>query len=63
MKIRKWGLMLVAVGVVMLAFVLLATPLHLYGTGFGPKHIMGTIVSALVLVVGTILTLRAASRS
>lgn len=57
METRKWGLVLVAVGVLMLAFVLLASPLNIYGTGFGPKHIIGMIVSAVVLVVGIVVSL------
>ena len=51
---RKWGIVLVVVGVLMLAAVLLVSPLHIYGTGFGPKHIIGTIVSAVVLVAGIV---------
>jgi len=57
METRKWGLVLVAVGVLMLAFVLLASPLHIYGMGFGTKHIIGAIVSATVLVVGIVVSL------
>jgi hypothetical protein len=34
---------------------LLASPLHIYGVGFGPKHIIGTVVGAGVLIVGLVL--------
>jgi hypothetical protein len=57
MGARKWGLVLVLAGVLMLAFVLLATPLHVYGTGFGSKHVIGTIISAAVLVAGIVVSL------
>jgi len=62
MATRKWGGVLVVVGALMLAFVLLATPLHIYGTGFGSKHLIGTIVSAAVLVVGIVVSLTNRSR-
>lgn len=54
---RKWGIVLIVVGVLMLAAVLLASPLHIYGKEFGPRHIIGTIVSAIVLVVGIVVSL------
>lgn len=57
MALRKWGIVLIVVGVLMLAAVLLASPLHIYGKEFGPKHIIGTIVSAIVLVVGIVVFL------
>ncbi len=63
MVIRKWGLVLVVVGALMLAFVLLATPLHIYGTGFGPKHIIGAAFGAFVLVVGIVVSLLPKQRS
>jgi steroid 5-alpha reductase family enzyme len=54
---KTWGIVLIVVGVLMLAAVLLASPLHIYGTGFGPKHVAGTIAGAVVLIVGIVLTL------
>ncbi len=57
MVVRKWGLVLIGVGALMLAFVLLATPLHIYGTGFGSKHILGVIVCIVVLIAGLVLAL------
>lgn len=55
MKTKEWGLALVVLGVLMLAFMLLAGPLHIYRTGFGPKHIIGTVVGAGFLIVGLVL--------
>jgi len=57
METKNWGLVLIVAGILMLAFVLLASPLHIYGTSFGFKHIVGTVVSAVVLVVGVIVFL------
>jgi hypothetical protein len=55
METKTWGRVLAVLGVLLLAFVLLASPLHIYGTGFGPKHIIGTVVGAVVLIVGLVL--------
>jgi hypothetical protein len=55
MKDKRWGIALVVLGVLMLAFMLLASPLHIYGVGFGAKHIIGTVVGAGVLIVGFVL--------
>jgi multisubunit Na+/H+ antiporter MnhG subunit len=55
MKTKTWGFALVVLGVLMLAFMLLASPLHIYGVGFGPKHIIGTVVGAGILIVGLVL--------
>jgi hypothetical protein len=55
MKTKTWGFALVVLGVLMLAIVLLASPLHIYGTGYGTKHIIGTVVGAVVLIVGLVL--------
>jgi len=63
METKKWGVVLIVVGVLMLAFVLLASPLHIYGNSFGIRHIVGTIVSAAVLVVGIIVCLVPRPRS
>ena len=57
MESKKWGIVLIVVGVLMLAGVLLVTPLHIYGTGFGARHITGTIVGAVVLIVGVVVFL------
>jgi hypothetical protein len=55
MKTKRWGVALAVLGVLMLAFVLLASPLQICGEGFGPKHIIGTVVGAGVLIVGLVL--------
>ena len=57
MESRKWGLVLIIIGVLMLAAMLLVTPLHIYGTGFGRKHIAGIIASAVVLIAGIVVSL------
>ena len=54
---KRIGQVLIVIGVLMLAAVLLASPLHIYGTGFGPRHIMGTVVGAIILVAGIIVVL------
>jgi hypothetical protein len=57
MGTRKCGLVLILLGVLMLAFVLFATPLHIYGEGWGPKHNFGTIVSVIVIIAGIVFAL------
>ena len=57
MGTKKWGVVLIVVGVLMLVAVLLVSPLHIYGSGFGTRHIMGTIASAVVVIVGIIISL------
>ncbi len=63
METRKWGVALIVIGVLMLAAVLLVSPLHIYGSGFGTKHIIGTIASAVVLIVGIIVFLSSRKKS
>jgi hypothetical protein len=55
---RNWGMTVIVVGMLMLAFMLLSTPLHIYGTGFGIKHIIGTTASVLVVVIGIVVSLK-----
>jgi hypothetical protein len=63
MEARRWGLALIVVGVLMMAAVLLVSPLHIYGSGFGPRHIIGTIASAVVLVAGIVVSLISKQKS
>jgi hypothetical protein len=55
MNTKRWSCALVVLGVLMLAFMLLASPLHIYGEGFGPKHIIGAVVGAVILIAGLVL--------
>ena len=52
------GIILLVVGIVILAISLFAYPLGLGGPAFGPKQIAGTVVGAIVIVVGLALTLK-----
>jgi len=46
------GLILFVIGILITAFVLLASPLGILGTSFGLKHVLGLIVGLVVLVAG-----------
>lgn len=54
------GIVLLVVGIVILVVSLAADPLGLGGgnVAFGPRQIAGTIVGAIVAVVGVVLRLR-----
>ena len=52
------GIILLVVGIVILAISVFAYPLGLGGPAFGPKQIAGTVVGAIVIIVGLALTLR-----
>jgi hypothetical protein len=57
---RTAGIVLIVVGIVILALSLFADTLGLGGSNFvfGPRQIAGTILGAIVAVVGLVLTLR-----
>ncbi len=57
---RTAGIILLVVGIAILALSLFADTLGLGGsnTVFGPRQIAGTIVGAIVVVVGLVLTLK-----
>ena len=58
------GIVLLVVGIVILVLALAADPIGIGGNPeFGRKQIIGTIVGAIVIVVGLILTLRKQSPS
>jgi len=53
------GIVLIVVGIVVLLLSLLADPVGIGGSpGFGRDQILGTVVGAVVTVVGLVLTLR-----
>ena len=52
------GLVVLVVGIVILILSLVANPIGIGGPVFGPYQIAGTIVGAVVTVVGLVLTLK-----
>jgi hypothetical protein len=53
--LKYLGIILLIVGVLIVAFVLLASPLGIMGSGFGIKHVLGVVVGAVVLATGIFL--------
>ena len=56
MSTKTWGIVLLVVGFLIVAFVLLGSPLHIFGTGFGTKHIIGVVVGAVIFIAGIFLS-------
>jgi hypothetical protein len=52
------GIVVLVVGIVVLLLSLLAYPIGIGGPTFGPYQIAGTIVGAVLAVIGLVLTLR-----
>jgi hypothetical protein len=52
------GIVVLVVGIVVLLLSLAADPIGIGGGGFGPRQIAGTVVGAIVTVVGLVLTLK-----
>ena len=52
------GIVVLVVGIVVLLLSLAAYPIGIGGPAFGPYQIAGTIVGAIVTVVGLVLTLK-----
>jgi hypothetical protein len=52
------GIVVLVVGIVVLLLSLLAYPIGIGGPAFGPYQIAGTIVGAVVTVIGLVLTLK-----
>jgi hypothetical protein len=52
------GIVVLVVGIVVLLLSLLAYPIGIGGPAFGPYQIAGTIVGAVLVVIGLVLTLR-----
>jgi len=57
MSNKTYGILLIVVGVLIIAVVFLAVPLHLGGAGFGLKKIAGVVIGMIALAAGLILTL------
>ncbi|MGD0879002.1 MAG: hypothetical protein ABSA01_12775 [Anaerolineales bacterium] len=57
MSNKTYGILLIVVGVLIVAVVFLAVPLHLGGAGFGLKKIAGAVVGVIALAAGIILTI------
>jgi hypothetical protein len=55
MSTKNLGIVLLVVGIIIVAFVVLASPLGIIGSGFGTKHIIGVVVGAVVLIAGIFL--------
>jgi hypothetical protein len=55
---KTMGIVVLVVGIVVLLLSLLAHPIGIGGPAFGPYQIAGTIVGAIVTVVGLVLTLK-----
>ena len=55
---KTTGIVLLVVGIVVLLLSLLAYPLGIGGPEFGLYQIAGTVVGAIVAVVGLVLTLK-----
>jgi hypothetical protein len=60
MEKRTVGIVLLVIGIVILVVSLVADPLGLGGGNvvFGPRQIIGTVVGAIVAIVGVVLRLR-----
>jgi hypothetical protein len=52
------GIVVLVVGIVVLLLSLLAYPIGIGGPAFGPYQIAGTIVGAVLAVIGLVLALR-----
>ncbi|HMD88924.1 MAG TPA: hypothetical protein VKF38_07155 [Anaerolineaceae bacterium] len=57
MQNKTLGIVLIVVGVLIVAVVFLAAPLHLASAGFGTKKILGLVVGLVVLVAGLVMSL------
>ncbi len=54
MKNKTLAIVFIVVGVLIVAAVVLAGPLHLTGTFWGVKHILGFILGIVVLAAGLV---------
>ncbi len=55
---RTLGIVLIILGILILAAVFLAGPLHLASAAFGTKHIIGLVIGAIVLIAGFVFAAR-----
>jgi hypothetical protein len=49
---KTTGMILIVIGILILAAVVLAAPLHLAGSSYGLKKISGLVIGAIILIVG-----------
>ena len=56
MSQKSLGYVLLVVGLLIAVFVLIASPLHIMGSSFGTKHLIGLVVGVVILVVGIFLS-------
>jgi hypothetical protein len=56
MSNRTYGIILIVVGVLVVAAVFLAVPLHLASAGFGLKKLIGVVIGVVVFVAGLVVT-------
>jgi hypothetical protein len=54
---RTLGIVLIVIGILIVAAMLLAAPLHLASAGFGLKKIIGLAVGAIILIVGLVMSM------
>ena len=58
MSNKTYGILLIVVGVLVLAVVFLAVPLHLSSGGFGLKKIAATVIGVIALAAGLFISMR-----
>jgi hypothetical protein len=49
---KTTGIIMIVIGLLILAAVVLAAPLHLAGSSYGIKKISGLVIGAIILIVG-----------
>jgi hypothetical protein len=54
---KEIGVSLVVICLLIIIFIVIDPPLHIIGSGFGIKHIMGTITGTVVFISGLIMSL------
>jgi len=60
MKNKTLGIVFIVVGVLIIAAVVLAGPLHLASTSWGIKHILGLILGLVILAAGLVFSFQKA---
>ena len=53
---KKYGIILIVVGVLIVAAIFFAVPLHLAGAGFGLKKLIGVVVGVVFFVAGLLVS-------
>jgi preprotein translocase subunit SecF len=54
---KTYGIILIIVGVLIVAVVFLAAPLHLASSGFGLKKLVGVVIGVVAFAAGLVLAL------